>query len=104
MLVTPATSTGPPRPGPLDCSPPEFRRVGEPGSVETSLRVRVRDRTWCGAEGKLIPLETRDRIAQASTRADWIAGRRSSTAFLVSDAAAWMTGATVDLSGGRGML
>lgn len=57
-------------------------------------------------EGKPVPQQIQDRVAQMhplQRTGSW-ADVASAVAFLVSDASAWVTGATLDLSGGRVML
>ncbi|MDT4894629.1 MAG: hypothetical protein QOE97_3664 [Pseudonocardiales bacterium] len=57
-------------------------------------------------EGKRVPQEIQDRVAQLhplKRTGSW-ADVASAVAFLVSDASAWITGTTLDLSGGRVML
>jgi 3-oxoacyl-[acyl-carrier protein] reductase len=57
-------------------------------------------------EGKPIPPKVIDQVAQLHPlrRTGTLADVASTVAFLVSDASAWMTGATIDLSGGHVML
>ncbi|MCU1657556.1 MAG: short-chain dehydrogenase/reductase [Pseudonocardiales bacterium] len=57
-------------------------------------------------EGKPIPAEIRERVAQLHPlrRTGSWADVESAVAFLVSDASAWITGTTLDVSGGRIML
>jgi 3-oxoacyl-[acyl-carrier protein] reductase len=57
-------------------------------------------------EGKQVPQQIQDQVAQMHPlkRTGSLADVASAVAFLVSDASAWITGMTLDLSGGRVML